>query len=83
MTTAKGKTAANGNAAIVKANETALKGFPKGKLKSAFALMAAKADDGDASAEQRQVAALDVCVMAVNFRAENDNVKDTSTVVQG
>ena len=77
------KTTANGNKAIVKANQTALKGFPKGKLKSAFELMAAKANDGDDSNDARQVAALDVCVMAVNFRAKNDAVTDLTTVVQG
>ena len=83
MTTAKGKTAANGNKAIVKANETALKGFPKGKLKAAFDKMAGNANDADSNNEQRQLAALDVCKMATAFRAKNDSIKDLGTVVQG
>ena len=78
------KTTASGNKAVTKANETALKGFPKGKMRAAFQTMAGKADASDVSNEERQVAALDVCVLAVKFAADNaKRTSDTGTIVQG
>lgn len=83
MTTAKGKTAAAGNKAITKANETALVKFPKGKLKAAMTTMATDANEADDRNSARQIAALDICVLAVKFRTDNDAVSDVGTVVQG
>ena len=81
--TNKAKAKAGPNKAINKANTTALKGYPKGKLKAAFDKMAGRANDADKSNEDRQIAALDVCNMAVDFRAKNAIVTDITTVVEG
>ena len=84
MTTTKKDKGGAANAAklIVKANEAALKGFPRAKLKAAFVAMAALATDSDKATEARQAAALDVCVLAAQFVGKNDKAH-LDTVVTG
>jgi hypothetical protein len=82
MATSKSKTQAKPNKAIAKANQTALKGFPKSKLKKAFDVMAGKASDSDAATEARQAAALEVVRMAHDFAGKNDGV-DVESLVTG
>jgi hypothetical protein len=77
------KTKAKGNKAISKANQAAVKGFPKGKLRAAFDRMASNADSSEKANDDRQLAALDVCNLAVNFRAANSDIQDLTTVVEG
>ena len=67
---------------VRKAGQTALVKFPKGKLVKAFGVMAATANEAEASNESRQAAALDVCEMAHQFAASNADA-DTGTVVEG
>ena len=69
------------NKALATANETALKGFPKAKLKGAFNAMAELAKAGDAANEARQAAALDVVMLAENFAVNND--APVETLVKG
>lgn len=68
--------------AIRKANETALKGFPKSKLRKAFDAMAADATAADNAAESKAAAALNVVELAAEFRTANADI-DTATVVKG
>lgn len=82
MSTNKSKEKAQGNKAIVKANETALKGFPKSKVRTAFNTMAAQADESDSNNESRQAAALDVLKLARTFAVKNDGAT-TETIVDG
>src|SRR5210317_884773 len=70
------------NKAARKANETALKGFPKAKLRKAFEDMAADATKADAAADSKAAAALEVVTLAATFRDANADV-DSDTVVKG
>ena len=57
--------------AVRKANEFALKAFPKAKIKAAIETMAGKAGEADVASEAKAAAALDVCVLAETFRDVN------------
>lgn len=70
------------NKALNKANQTATKGFPKSKIKTAFGTMADLAGKGEAATEARQAAALDICKLAHGFRTANADI-DTETVAKG
>jgi len=76
------KTKAKGNKAIVKANESALKGFPKAKLKAAFQSMATLATEADKATDARQMAAVTVCALAGHY-AEDNNGADVATIANG
>lgn len=68
--------------AAQKRNETALKGFPKAKLKAAFDTMSGKAGEADASQADKQKAGFDILKLARSFRESNADV-DVKTVVDG
>lgn len=83
MTTNKDKGGpAAANKAIVKANNSALKGFPKAKLRTAFDNMATLAKTGDDANESRQAAALGVIILADTFAGKNSEA-DNDTIVTG
>ena len=65
-----------------KNGETALKKFPKAKLLGCFTRMAEQANAGDAAAEDRAMAALDVTRLAHDFAMNNPEALN-ETVVKG
>jgi len=68
--------------ALRKANSTALKGFPKSKLKAAFDTMATLDADANAARESKGAAGLDIVNMAHAFADKNAGI-DVSTIVEG
>lgn len=63
-------------------SETALKNFPKSKLRSAMDLIAERAKDSEAASNKKQAAAMEVCMLAHGFRLAN-TAADTGTVMDG
>jgi len=67
---------------VQKKGELALVKFPASKIRQAFTLMAETANAADSSNESRQAAALDVCMLAHEFRLSNSKA-DIGTVADG
>lgn len=65
------------------ANKTALKGFPKSKVRAAFVAMAEAKVIADDQNDARSGKANDVCRLAMTFCKANADVTDRTTLVQG